>query len=298
MPGCIYLGDSAPDARIGEARDVLRRRRARAATIACASAPEMRGIAAGDARDAARAVGIAGEPTPDMPVDDERWKVPPSLGVMLQPLETLHRPSGSLYRAVHRRGARRRRDRRRAIATVRTGSTSAAAPVDVGFSIDLTIDPSLQALAQQTAACYTGRQDVCRALGIARKEDGGAGDRASRCSSTRWCAWPRSRSSTSRAAASRRSPARCRRARARNTTGRAASAHCDKRLPYPIRYRPDALLNPAVFHDAMPASMIKPIMAAAFLSDPAGRRALARRRARRAARSPTALPSPTACAAS
>ena len=32
------------------------------------------------------------------------------------------------------------------------------APVDVGFSIDLTIDPSLQALAQQTAACYTGAE--------------------------------------------------------------------------------------------------------------------------------------------
>jgi len=43
---------------------------------------------------------------------------------------------------------------------------------------------------------------------------------------------------------------------------------CDKRIPYPIRYRPDALLNPAVFLDAMPASTIKPIMAAAFLSDP------------------------------
>jgi hypothetical protein len=38
---------------------------------------------------------------------------------------------------------------------------------------------------------------------------------------------------------------------------------------YPIRYRPDALLNAAVFHDAMPGSTIKPIMAAAFLSDPA-----------------------------
>ncbi len=34
---------------------------------------------------------------------------------------------------------------------------------------------------------------------------------------------------------------------------------------------PDALLNPAVFHDAMPASTIKPIMAAAFLSDPGAR---------------------------
>src|SRR5439155_13547414 len=43
---------------------------------------------------------------------------------------------------------------------------------------------------------------------------------------------------------------------------------CDRRLPYPVQYRPDALLNPAVFHDAMPASTIKPIMATAFLSDP------------------------------
>ena len=53
---------------------------------------------------------------------------------------------------------------------------------------------------------------------------------------------------------------------------------CDPRLPYPVQYRPDALLNPAVFHDAMPASTIKPIMAAAFLSDPeVGARWLARR---------------------
>jgi len=49
--------------------------------------------------------------------------------------------------------------------------------------------------------------------------------------------------------------------------GPGRAANCDRRLPYPIRYRPDALQNPAVYHDAMPASVIKPIMAAAFLSD-------------------------------
>jgi hypothetical protein len=49
--------------------------------------------------------------------------------------------------------------------------------------------------------------------------------------------------------------------------GPGRSRNCDKRLPYTPRYRPDALLNPAVFHDAMPASVIKPIMAGAFLSD-------------------------------
>jgi len=50
--------------------------------------------------------------------------------------------------------------------------------------------------------------------------------------------------------------------------GPGRDAGCDTRVPYPVQYRPDALLNPAVFHDAMPASTIKPIMAAAFLSDP------------------------------
>ena len=50
--------------------------------------------------------------------------------------------------------------------------------------------------------------------------------------------------------------------------GPGRSKSCDKRLPYVPRYRPDALLNAAVFHDAMPASVIKPIMAEAFLTDP------------------------------
>ena len=73
----------------------------------------------------------------------------------------------------------------------RTASSSTAAAVDVGFSIDLTIDPALQALAQKTAACYTGRHDVCRALGLHRQADDGRSRSASRCSKARWCAWRR-----------------------------------------------------------------------------------------------------------
>src|SRR5207244_12850547 len=62
--------------------------------------------------------------------------------------------------------------------------------------------------------------------------------------------------------------------------GPARAPGCDKRLPYTPRYRPDALLNAAVFHDAMPASVIKPIMAEAFLTDPdVGARWLASERA-------------------
>jgi cell division protein FtsI/penicillin-binding protein 2 len=53
--------------------------------------------------------------------------------------------------------------------------------------------------------------------------------------------------------------------------GPGRDAACDTRLPFPVQYRADALLNPAVYHDAMPASTIKPIMATAFLADPGGR---------------------------
>src|SRR5260221_8734449 len=142
---------------------------ARSAATRVCNRSAMLGVAATEG-PATRPVGIAGEAIADMPVDDERWNVPPSLAVMLQPLATLQRPTGSLYRLYtdaqptsgatptsYRYGPNR----------IDVGGT----PVDVGFSIDLTIEPEVQALAQRTAACYTGRQDICRALGIKRDED-------------------------------------------------------------------------------------------------------------------------------
>ena len=109
-----------------------------------------------------------------------------------------------------------------------------------------------------------------------RAEDARRSRSARSCSKARWCGWRRSRSSTSPAAASRRSPARSRRARARRSTAPAATPAATRACPIRCSTAPDALLNPAVFHDAMPASTIKPIMAAAFLADPRRRRALAR----------------------
>ena len=44
-------------------------------------------------------IGVAGGPGPDTAVGDDRWKVPPSLDMMLQPLEALHRTSGAMYAA-------------------------------------------------------------------------------------------------------------------------------------------------------------------------------------------------------
>ncbi|TMH07788.1 MAG: hypothetical protein E6H67_02740 [Betaproteobacteria bacterium] len=284
IPGCIYFGKSAKDADdeggatyfLGGMRGLDDRLCQRA---------DMRGIAA-DNGQPSLALRLAGEPARDMPVGDERWKVPPSLGLMLQPLETLHRPSGSLYlayTAMETQGSpASSRDGRNRIDV-------GGAQVDVGFSIDLTIEPSVQALAQQTAACYTGRDDVCRALDIRRKEDGSqaVGHALLEHAMVRMAAVAIIDVESGRIEALAGALSPCTR---EEYDGPGRSTRCDKRLPYPIRYRPDALLNPAVFHDAMPGSTIKPIMAAAFLSDPVvGARWLSAERAE-LARAP-ALPS-------
>ncbi len=239
--------------------------------------PEMF-VATDDRDEAPPPTGIAGEPTPDLAANDERWKVPPSLDVMLAPLATLRRPSGSLYRmytdaeefgddapAGYRYGPNR----------IAVGGT----PIDVGFSVDITIEPSVQALAQKTVACYTGRQDVCRALGISRAEDAGlaVGHRMLERAVVRMAAVAVIDVATGRIEALAGALSPCTR---QEYDGPGRGAGCDKRLPYTPRYRPDALLNAAVFHDAMPASVIKPIMAAEFLTDPeVGARWLAAERA-------------------
>jgi hypothetical protein len=284
IPGCVYFGARTGDAAsatyyLGGIRGLDDRLCKRA---------DLRGIA-DDNGHTAPAFRLAGEPTPDLPVDDARWKVPPSLGALLQPLETLRRPGGSLYRLY----------------TTTTGDAATAAPagtgrgpnridiggapVDVGFSVDVTIDPSLQALAQRVAACYTGRDDVCRALGVTRKEDAGhvLGHRLLERAQVRMAAVALIDVESGRIDALAGAMSPCTR---HEYDGPGRAAHCDWRLPYPIRYRPDALQNAAVFHDAMPGSTIKPIMAAAFLTDGAdGARLLSRERAD-IARSATAVP--------
>ena len=154
------------------------------------------------------------------------------------------------------------------------------AQVDVGFSVDLTIDPALQALAQKTAACYTGRQDVCRSLGVHRGEDGteAVGHRMLEHAVVRMAAIAIIDVASGRIEALAGALSPCTR---QEYDGPGREAKCDARLPYAVRYRPDQLLNPAVFHDAMPGSVIKPVMAAAFLSNAERRPALARGRARR-----------------
>jgi hypothetical protein len=273
LPGCVFMGhasadrDSAPAYFVSESRFVEGSPCTREELYALA---QREGVAP--------PAGISGEPTSDLALDDPRWKVPPSLSAMLQPLATLRRPSGSLYRLYtddtaepdgtatgYRFGPNRVEIR--------------GAPVDVGFSVDLTIEPSVQELAQKTAACYTGRHDVCRALGMSRSEDAGQplGHRLLEQAMVRMAAVAVVDVATGRIEALAGALSPCTR---EEYDGPGRSKRCDRRMPYVPRYRPDALLNPAVFFDAMPASVIKPIMAEAFLTDPlVGARWLAAERA-------------------
>jgi len=271
LPGCVFMGHSQEGA--GAAYFVSA---SRLPEPLCAR-PEMYAGAI-DQNKPTLPLGIAGEATPDLAVDDQRWKVPPSLSVMLQSLSTLRLPSGSLYRLYTDASAAGEGS----FAEQRIGPNRvevAGTPIDVGFSIDLTIDPKVQELAQKTAACYTGRHDVCRALGMSRSEDAGRplGERMLEQALVRMAAVAVIDVASGRIEALAGALTPCTR---QEYDGPGRSPGCDQRLPYAPRYRPDALLNAAVFHDAMPGSVIKPIMAEAFLTDPdVGARWLATERA-------------------
>ena len=263
LPGCVYLVNGGADGN--DASPAFFVRNAGAAGQRVCTQPAVFAVAAAGDNGAALPVAIAGEPGPGVAADDLRWDVPPSLPTLLQPLDVLQRPWGPLYRNFTEVA----RTPDEATMVDRYGSnriTLDGAQVDVGFSVDLTIDPGLQALAQKTAACYTGRQDICRSLGVHRGEDGddAIGHRLLEQAVVRMAAIAIIDVASGRIEALAGALSPCTR---QEYDGPGRDANCDTRLPYGVRYRPDALLNPAVFHDAMPGSVIKPVMAAAFLSN-------------------------------
>jgi len=283
VAGCIYLG--AHDAGEAPSHFIGGRVAQRVCALPAMSGKSNASAAASAPRSGIELAALPGEAAPNLPVNDARWMVPPSLLALLQPLDTLRQPSGALYRQLTEPPV----DATSTIDPPKHANRVAldGTPVDAGFSIDLTIDPAMQALAQKTAACYTGRQDVCRALDIQRAEDKGQpiGHKLLEGAMVRMAAVAVIDVKTGRIQALAGALSPCTR---EEYDGPGRDPRCDTRLPYPVQYRPDALLNPAVFHDAMPASTIKPIMATAFLADrDVGPRWLA---AERRAMAPGAVP--------
>jgi len=87
--------------------------------------------------------------------DDASWFIPDSLDILLADLEHLRIPAGAYYQDLSRstghEGNRRKLGR---------------VELDIGYHVQLTIDPSTQRRAQQIARCYTGESRVCRILGL------------------------------------------------------------------------------------------------------------------------------------
>ena len=279
VAGCIYFGgdgdgggaSASPRYFLAGARSLQRRVCATTALSGSPAAP----ASGADARRAARARRRARPRRPRRRSALDRAAVAADAAAAARVAAPADRRAlPRLHRRRCRVDALGRRSRRVAAPTA---SPSTARALDVGFSIDLTIDPALQALAQKTAACYTGRHDVCRALGMHRNEDGdqALGEQLLEGAMVRMAAVAVIDVASGRIEALAGALSPCAR---QEVDGPGRDARCDARLPYPSHYRADALLNPAVFHDAMPASTIKPIMAAAFLADPrSGARWLARR---------------------
>lgn len=189
--------------------------------------------------------------------DDPAWAVPHDVGLLIGELDALRLPQGRLYQDYV--------DQLPAKANRRTIGRN---EVDVGFNVQLTIDPRTQAIAQRVAACYTGQAGACAQAGIGFDRVGAAQGKRGAAAM-----WERAATRVTAVAvidvasgriealASAHTPCY-----AQENDGPARDAGCLPLWTEPRR-RPDALLNHAAFGDFQPGSTIKPILASVFFED-------------------------------
>lgn len=215
---------------------------------------EQQGFRPANAKNVTAARPAAGGSTPA--ADDPAWSIPKDLGALIGELDALRRPLGRLYR-----------DYAETLPAGANRATVGRNEVDVGFNLQLTVEPRTQAIAQRIAACYTGQVAACEQAGIAFEQVGaaqGAGaasmwERAA----VRMAAVAVIDVASGRIEALASSHTPC---YAQENDGPFRDAGCLPLWTEPRR-RPDALLNHAVFTDYLPGSTIKPILASVFFED-------------------------------
>ena len=189
--------------------------------------------------------------------DNPSWTVPKDLTAILTELEALRLPEGQLYNDF--------------VSTLSNGTNRKKVgqnEVDVGFNIQLTIDPKTQSLTQQVAECYTGNIKACALVGIDFNKVGAASN-----SPGAKAMWEKAAARMTavvvidvqtgkiEALASAHTPCYV-----QENDGPFRDGDCPPLWTKPQR-RPDALRNHAVFSDNMPGSTVKPIMASVFFED-------------------------------
>ena len=279
VPGCIYYGDASLHGKLMFVTD--KRQSNRQSCVAMrprgTAEKDMTGVfqrGPGDRRESGAEGGNAA-PAP-----------PESLDVILADLDHIRLPWKDLFRAYTEKSPEQSAEKSAVVTAALRRVNDEGDPVavshgpnqldrlkhkvDAGFNVHLTIDPDAQRIVQQTSECYAGDPVSCRRIGLA--SDGMFGDFIKQMyekAAVRMAAVAIIDIPTGRIEALGSAHTSCYRQEF-DGPGRNAGECPD--LPSTPHYEPDRLLNHALFTDALPGSIIKPIMAAAFLRDPGYRR--------------------------
>jgi len=260
VPGCIYYGGSgnAPLLYVTDKRQSNR--------LACL-AMRPREVEEKNTSGVLMRTSF-GQPEPTPRRSDPAHLPPESLDVILADLDNIRLPWKDLFRAYTE-------------APSEPGAKSMGKPiadshgpnqlermkhkVDAGFNVHLTIDPEAQRIVQDTSACYSGDGESCRRIGLANdKVFGDLTKLMYEKAAVRMAAVALIDIPSGRIEALGSAHSGCYR---QEYDGPGRSARDCPNLPTLPHYEPDRLLNHALYADALPGSIIKPIMAAGFLRD-------------------------------
>lgn len=209
---------------------------------------------------------------------DAALEPPESLDVILADLDHIRLPWKDLFRAYTEKPAAKSAGETDPMRRVNDEGNPVAVShgpnqldrlkhkVDAGFNVHLTIDPDAQRIVQQMSRCYAGDPLSCQRIGLG--SDRNFGDFSKQMyekAAVRMAAVALIDIATGRIEALGSAHTDCYR---QEFDGPGRNAGDCPDLPSTPHYEPDRLLNHALYTDALPGSIIKPIMATGFLGDP------------------------------
>ncbi len=229
LPGCILFGDGANAWYVANGRNTH-----------CATASGGRFHPAGPTASTGERKGST-------------WVLPDSLSTLLSPVDWIRLPSTKGYqnvttKEVHGPNKLKLDGHER----------------DAGFHVQLTLDPTAQRVAQQTARCYVGDSTACTALGLSQEAFQMIGGEFYERAAVRMTGVAIIDVKSGRIEALASAHTKCYH---QQYDGAGRDKDCPQLTRHPS-YSPDMLLNHAIFSDAMPASTVKPILALGFLETP------------------------------
>ncbi len=268
VPGCIYYGGTQPNSPLLFVTDKRQSNRPACLAMRPAQTDEknLTGVFL-------RTSGVRferSERTKGESRAEAAHAPPESLDIILSDLDNIRLPWKDLFRAYTEapaeEGATKATSKPVATAHGPNQLQRMKHKVDAGFNVHLTIDPESQRLVQDTSACYSGDAAACAKLGLTTDKAFGDFTRLMyEKAAVRMAAVAVIDIPSGRIEALGSAHSECFR---QQYDGPGRNAKECPNLPTTPHYEPDRLLNHALFTDALPGSIIKPIMATGFLREP------------------------------